>query len=307
MDFMGSVKNLSSFVYERASSPFVWVFLICFVFNHWDDLLVLLLSDDNIHEKVEYVRRSINNSMLIIFSYSTPSPYFYVLNPLISAIVVSFLYPMMSIMSAFVNDFAVTARNQISRAFDSNKFLSKEVSNELREERERLFETFDKQLEETRKQLRESQNQFVSSQINSSALFCALAFSKGYESLLPYTDLASSFIAATPEQRDMLLAIHNTSLPQNNALKVESVINSASSFEYLHSLQKLDKEDFIDLIKELSARGAITIEYRKRSNFASDLSLDSLVKLTVNGRTFVEIITSIANGRISRALEIKKT
>lgn len=73
----------------------------------------------------------------------------------------------------------------ISFYFDSKKFLNRSDSLELKNERTELIETFTKQLQDNQKQLRESQQQFMYSQSNCAALFCALGFSKGFESLYP--------------------------------------------------------------------------------------------------------------------------
>jgi len=305
MDLIGSVKDFSGFVYDKAKSPFFWVLLVCFSLNHWNDLLVLFFADDNIHEKIVYIRHSIDNSK-IYFGYRE-HPFFYVLNPLISALLVSLCYPLITVFSALVSDFAITLRNHISHSFNSQKFLSKDVSNEIREEREVLFKTFDRQINESRKQLRDNQNQFLRSQINCSVLFCALGFSQGNESLLPYTDLAKSFPAVNPQQRDLLRAIY-ISIPNNKTatIAVKSVITAIPSFTYLTNIQNLPEHQLLSIFRDLVNQGALKAIYERKSNSAANMNFDSKIQFTQIGIKFVEITNNIIDGSLGAALSTSK-
>lgn len=302
MKFSDIAKSLSTYVYERATSPFLWIFAACFTLDHWNDLLVLFFSNDDIYKKIAYISNSIETSTIL---NSSAKSVYYILSPLLSALIISFSYPMLTIFASACYDFSIAVRNKISFYFDSKKFLSRTDSLELKEERTQLIETFTKQLQENQKQLRESQQQFMYSQANCAALFCSLGFSKGYESLLPYSDMFGSFVAKTAEQRDLLLGLEALNPAQGGSRDfcVSDLFDKIRELKLLTSLTELSDEHLLFIISELVESGAINATYRKTQNGKDKVKTDTYISLTTNGLKFVKSINCIRNGSFNQALE----
>ncbi|MCX8854971.1 hypothetical protein NOK65_24335 [Vibrio parahaemolyticus] len=302
MKFGDIAKSLTTYVYERATSPFLWIFAACFALDHWDDLLVLFFSDDDVYTKISYISASIEKSTIL---GSTESSFYYILAPLLSALVISFSYPLLTIFASACYDFSLAMRNNISFYFDSKKFLSRGDSLELKEERAELIETFTKQLQENQKQLRESQQQFMYSQANCAALFCSLGFSKGYESLLPYSDMFSSFIAKTSEQRDLLVGMDALNPQQGGSrdFKVSDLVSEIQKIEFLPSLTQLTDEQLLDVVGELVESGAIVARYRNSGGGKDKVKTDTFIALSSNGRKFVKSINYIRNSSYNQAVD----
>ncbi len=303
MNFGDIAKSLTTYVYERATSPFLWVLAICFALDHWNDLLVLFFSDDDVYTKISYVSNSIEKATIL---GSAESSFHYILKPLLSALVISFSYPLLTIFASACYDFSLAMRNNISFYFDSKKFLSRGDSLELKEERAQLIETFTRQLQENQKQLRESQQQFMYSQANCAALFCSLGFSKGYESLLPYSDMFSSFVAKSSEQRDLLIGLDALNPQQGGAsrdFKVSDLTSEIRKIEFLTNLTQLSDEQLLDVVRELVESGAIVARYRKSGGGRDEVKTDTVITLSPNGRKFVKSINSIRNGNYNQAVD----
>ncbi|MDP5253153.1 MULTISPECIES: hypothetical protein [unclassified Vibrio] len=294
-------KSLTSYVYEKATSPFLWIFAVCFFLDHWNDLLVLFFSEDDIYAKISYISNSIEMSTIL---NSTESSFYYILTPLLSALVISFSYPLLNIFASVCYDFSLYARNNISFYFDSKKFLSRSDSLELKDERTELIETFTKQLQDNQKQLRESQKQFMNSQSNCAALFCALGFSKGFESLLPYSDLFSSFVAKTEQHRDLLIGLGALNSQHSGAsnVKVSNLITGLGTLDFLPSLEHLSDEQILNVVIELVESGAIVPTYRRVGGGKDKVTTDTIITLSPNGRRFVQSMNFIRNGNFSGAV-----
>ncbi|ELA6982978.1 TPA: hypothetical protein NJ458_003237 [Vibrio parahaemolyticus] len=303
---LGNVaKSLTSYVYEKATSPFLWVFAVCFALDHWNDLLVLFFSKDDVYAKIAYISNSIEKSTVLS---SAESSFYYILAPLLSALVISFSYPLLTIFASACYDFSLYARNNISFYFDSKKFLNRSDSLELKNERTELIETFTKQLQDNQKQLRESQQQFMYSQSNCAALFCALGFSKGFESLLPYSDLFSSFVAKTEQHRDLLIGFDALNSQQTGSrdYKVSDLISGVRKLDFLPSLEQLSDEQLLDVIIELVEIGAIVPSYRRVGGGKDQVKTDTNITLSPNGRKFVKSMNFIRNGQFSHAVDVNQ-
>ncbi len=294
-------QSLTTYIYERATSPFLWILAVCFALDHWNDLLVLFFSNDDIYKKIDYISISIETSTIL---GSSEDSIYYLLNPLLSALIISFSYPLITIFASACYDFSLTIRNQISFYFDSKKFLSRGDSLEIKEERTKLIEAFTKQLQENQKQLRESQQQFMYSQANSAALFCSLGFSKGYESLLPYSDLFTSFIAKTAEHRDLLIGLDALSQGSGSrSYKVSELIERIRGLEFLTALTHLSDDQLLETIRELVVTGAIAATYRKSGGGKEEVKTDTHLILTTGGRKFVKSMNYIRNGNFEQAVD----
>ncbi|EHK1074261.1 hypothetical protein P3576_01325 [Vibrio parahaemolyticus] len=302
MNYGDIFKSFTTYIYERATSPFLWIFFACFAFGHWNDILVLFLSEDDVYKKISYIEKSISEASILGLD---PHAFFYVLGPLLSAMLISIAYPILSIVASACYDFSLYVRNLIAQFFDSKQFLSQKDSLELKNERFELLETFTKQLQENQKQLRETQQQFMYSQSNCAALFCTLGFSKGQESLLPYSDLFGSFLAKTPEQRDIILALNELSPNQgpSKRLTVSGLTNEIKQLDCMPSLKHLSQDDVTKIVEELVVSGAITPTYTRTGGGRDQISLNTVVTLTPNGRKFSSSINYLRNGSFKQAMD----
>lgn len=307
MNLSELTKSLTSYIYERATSPFLWVFFACFIADHWDDVLVLLFSNKDIYHRIDYITDNIKTATIL---GSESSSYYYVISPLISAIIITLLYPVLTIFASAIFDFSLTARNNISQFFDSHKFLTKSDTLEFKNERAELIETFNKQLQESQKQLRESQQQFAYSQSNCAALFCALGFAKGQESLLPYSDLFSDFVARNTEQRDMLVGFG--ALRPNNAggrqdITLADLLKEIREINFLPALKEMSDTELSNIVQDLIDNGAILPTYRRTGGGGRDqLKTDTTIALTTRGRKFVSSMNAIRNSNFQHALNIQQ-
>ncbi|ELB2819234.1 hypothetical protein QNE82_001351 [Vibrio alginolyticus] len=302
MNYGDILKSFTTYIYERATSPFLWIFFACFAFGHWNDILVLFLSEDDVYKKISYIEQNISQASMF---GSEPHAVFYVLGPLLSAMLISIAYPMLSIVASAFYDFSLYVRNLIAQFFDSKQFLSQKDSLELKNERFELLDTFTKQLQENQKQLRESQQQFMYSQSNCAALFCTLGFSKGLESLLPYSDLFISFVAKTSEQRDIILALNELSPTQGPSKRVTlSVLSDEiKNLDYLPSLKHLSQDNVTQIVEELVVSGAINPTYTQTNNGRDKINVDTVLTLTPTGRKFATSMKYIRNGAFKQAME----
>jgi len=166
MKFNDLINSLTSYAHERANSPFVWVFITCFTLKHWTDFLVLFFSEQDMSAKIAHIELSISKSSYLFGMVE--KGYAYISEPLISAIIISLIYPILAMGSSYVSEYFSTQRNVFMQSFDKKKFLTREQSVAFKEEREGLIETFHKQLSDSQKQLQETQTALIESRANSS-------------------------------------------------------------------------------------------------------------------------------------------
>ncbi len=292
-------KDFTQYVYEKAGNPFFWIFTVCFITTHWDDFLVLLFSEDEINNKILYIKSSIASSNL----FSITSPYFYLLKPLFSALLVTTLYPVLTTFSSFCYDGSLAFRNKIACYFDKEKFLSIQESIELKDSRVELINMFNKQLQENQKQLRESQQQFIKAQANSAAMFCALGFGKGMESLLPNSELFGSFIAKNTQEKELIEIIKVLNASHQNA----ELSNVDSLHKYLeknsiyqtHSLRGISLSELRILVHTLCDSGALIPSYRKFSPDRNSVEYDTPLQLSQAGVRFAETLEQLKHQSFS--------
>ncbi|EKN4603193.1 hypothetical protein ACFJ92_000432 [Vibrio parahaemolyticus] len=310
MKYSDLIKNFTSYFYDKATNPFIWIFISCFILNHWDDMLVLLFSDEDIHAKIKYIESSIEKSKPVFgltFFISTTnytSPAFYILNPIFSAIVISIIYPYLSAFLSYMNSQADFIKNKILAFFDDKKFLSIDDSIELKEDRTRIIERFHKQVKDHQAENREMHDRLMASQMNCNALYCCLRLNEGHQHLLPFANGYNSFVAKNEMQSDLLLFVaamfgNNASLQHSTIEKLTHSIyehnNKESQNKDYPSLFGLGEHEIFSLLKELSDSGAIRFQGRKVSN-NNEISLDTQIALTPRGNKFASTMGTLRSG-----------
>lgn len=291
------LKSLTSFVHERATSPFVWIFAISFLISHWRDFLYLLFADVEIAKKIDYVSKHIEEAK--VYNYEISTSFDYVLEPLFTAIIISLIYPLLTIISSAVYDFSLTARNHIARFFDKQSFLSKSESLAIREDRAQIVNDFHEQLKENQSQLRDSQVQFMKAQANCAALFYALGFGKGMESLLPNSELFGNFIVKNGNQNEILIALETvktgTAMTQANRTTVQDLRDVLANSDVLNNASQLNADEFTSEIEQLISQGAITPIFRTKSRNKDKVDLYTELNLSQAGHKYCKAVQHIRN------------